>query len=38
MKHLLLTTIAALLLGGTAFHRLHADEPQPAFRMACIFP
>jgi len=29
--------IAALLLGGTAFHRLHAAEPQPAFRMAGIF-
>ena len=25
------TTIAALLLGGTAFHHLHADEPQSAF-------
>ena len=36
-KAILTTTIAALLLGGTAFHRLHADEPQPAFRMACIF-
>ena len=29
--------IAALLLGGTAFHRLHAAEPQPAFRTAGIF-
>ena len=36
-KAILTTTIAALLLGGTAFHRLHADEPQPGFRMACIF-
>ena len=29
--------IAALLLGGTAGQRLHAAEPQPAFRMADIF-
>mgnify|MGYP002343968107 FL=1 len=29
--------IAALLLGGTAFHRLHAAEPQLAFRTAGIF-
>jgi sialate O-acetylesterase len=36
-KAILTTTIAALLLGGTAFHRLHADEPQPAFRTAGIF-
>jgi sialate O-acetylesterase len=36
-KAILTTTIAALLLGGTAFHRLHAAEPQPAFRMASIF-
>ena len=36
-KAILTTTIAALLLGGTAFHRLPADELQPAFRMACIF-
>ena len=37
MKHLLLTTIAAVVLSGTAFNRLHAHEPPPAFRMACIF-
>ena len=36
-KAILTTTIAALLLGGTAFHSLHAAEPQPAFRMASIF-
>ena len=29
--------IAALLLGGTAFHSLQAAEPQPAFRTAGIF-
>jgi sialate O-acetylesterase len=29
--------IAALLLGGTAFHRLHAAELQPVFRTAGIF-
>ena len=37
MKHLLLTTIAAVVLSCTAFNRLHAHEPPPAFRMACIF-
>ena len=36
MKHLLVT-IAAILLSGTAFNRLQAHEPQPTFRMACIF-
>ena len=36
-KVFLTTTIISLLLGVTAFNRLHADEPQPAFRMACIF-
>ncbi len=36
-KAILTTTIGALLLGGTAGHRLHAAEPQPAFRTAGIF-
>ena len=36
-KAILTTAIAALLLGGTAGHRLHAAEPQPAFRTAGIF-
>jgi hypothetical protein len=36
-KAILTTTIGALLLGATAFRRLHGAEPQPAFRMACIF-
>ncbi|MDB4635123.1 sialate O-acetylesterase [bacterium] len=36
-KVFLTTTIVSLLLGVTAFNRLHADEPQPAFRTAAIF-
>jgi sialate O-acetylesterase len=36
MKQLLIT-ITAIVLSGTAFNRLQAHEPQPAFRMACIF-
>ena len=36
-KAILTTTIGALLLGSTAGHRLHAAEPQPAFRTAGIF-
>ena len=36
-KAILTTTIGALLLGGTAGHRLHAAEAQPAFRTAGIF-
>ncbi|MDA7534649.1 sialate O-acetylesterase [Verrucomicrobia bacterium] len=36
-KAILSTTIVALLLDATAGHRLLAVEPQPAFRMACIF-
>jgi sialate O-acetylesterase len=36
-KAILTTTIGALLLGGTADHRLHAAEAQPAFRTAGIF-
>ena len=36
-KAILSTTIAALLLGAYGGHRLLAVEPQPAFRMACIF-
>ena len=34
---ILTTTIAALFLGATAGHRLHAAEPQPEFRTASIF-
>ena len=34
---ILTTTIAVLLLGATAGQRLHAAEPQPAFRTASIF-
>ena len=34
---ILATTVGALFLGATAGHRLHAAEPQPAFRMASIF-
>ena len=37
MKHLLIITITAIVLNGTSFNRLQAHEPQPAFRMACIF-
>ncbi|MDA7521466.1 sialate O-acetylesterase, partial [Verrucomicrobia bacterium] len=36
-KAILSTTIVALLLDATVGHRLLAAEPQPAFRMACIF-
>ena len=36
MKHIIIT-IAAVALSGTAFNLLQAHEPQPAFRMACIF-
>ncbi len=36
-KAILSTTIVALLLDATVGHRLLAVEPQPAFRMACIF-
>ena len=36
-KAILTIMIAALLLGGTAGHRLYAAELQPTFRMANIF-
>ncbi len=36
-KAILSTTIVALLLDATVGHRLRAAEPQPAFRMACVF-